>query len=359
MKILHVAPLPPYHRGGIERVVGELAKRQSRNHDSDVHVWSGTLGHAQACDWNGVHVRTYQTSKRAAYASLRMFTDLKRYARDFDVVHAHGSSTLIPFMASLKVGRTPLVISPYFHPQASNMLFGILKPLFERTVDRYILGKASKVICVSETEANAIRERFPIASKIAVIHPGVNADEIQDAQPYDFTGTLMLYVGRLERYKNVQRIIEAVRYLPQDFAFYIIGEGPYKSELAATIQRNQLGARVRLLGPCADTDLYRWIKTSALLVNLSEVESFGITVLEALAAGKPVLVNDKSALRELARRFEQAVFLVSPEGVSPRELARAIDDAVREDIGPVDLDDFRWDSIAARTLALYEKVLGA
>jgi glycosyltransferase involved in cell wall biosynthesis len=359
MKILNVTPLPPYYRGGIERVVSEIAKRQSRGRDVDVSVWSGTLGHTQTCDWNGVHVRTYKTSKRAGYASSRMFADLKRCARDFDVVHAHGSSSLIPLTAALAVSNTPLVISPYFHPRASGRLLGIIKPPFERFVDKYVLRRANRVICVSEAEAGIIRERFAISNKIVVIHPGVNADEIKDAEPFKFNGKLVLYVGRLERYKNIQRVVEAIKYLPQDFAFYVIGEGSYRSELAAIIERNQLGARVRLLGARTDTDLYRWIKTSSLLVNLSEVESFGITVLEALAAGKPVLINGKTGLRELALRFGCAISLINLEGVNSLELARAIDRAVHAEIGPVDLGDFRWESIADRTLALYERALGA
>jgi glycosyltransferase involved in cell wall biosynthesis len=204
-----------------------------------------------------------------------------------------------------------------------------------------------------------VRERFAISNKIAVIHPGVNADEIQDAKPFKFSGKLVLYVGRLERYKNIQRVVEAIKYLPQDFAFYVIGEGSYKSELAAIIEQNQLGARVRLLGACTDAGLYRWMKTSSLLVNLSEVESFGITVLEALAAGKPVLINGKTGPRELALRFGWAISLINLEGVNSLQLARAIDRAVHVEIGPVDLSDFRWDSIADRTLALYERALGA
>ena len=355
MNILIIAPLPPYQRGGIERVVGEISRRLVQDHCSDVHVWSGTLGRAQACDWNGVHVRTYQTSKRAGYASLKLFRDLKLSARNFDVIHAHGFSSLIPFATALAVGRTPLVISPHFHPQASSKLLGVLKPLFERTVDRYTISRARKVICVSETEAGIIRERFAVADKVAVIYNGVNADEIQNAEPYEFDGKLILYVGRLERYKNIHLAIEAVDYLPQDFSFYIIGEGPYESALAALIQRNGLSERVRLLGACADADLYRWIKTSALLVNLSGIEAFGITVLESLAAGIPALVNDKLGLRELARHFGSAVFSIRVDKVSSLELAKAIEDVAGTHIGPVDLNDFRWEGIAAQTLRVYEE----
>lgn len=356
MKILITAPLPPYRRGGIEKVVGELSQRLSQDYSSDVHVWSGTLGPAQACDWNGVHLRMFHTSKRAGYASLKMFRALKLSERDFDVIHAHGFSSLIPFTTALAARNTPLVISPHFHPLASSKLLGVVKPLFERSVDRYSLRKARKVICVSETEASIIRERFAVAGKVAIIQNGVNLDEIQSAEPYEFDGKLIIYVGRLERYKNIHRVIEAIDYLPQDFSFYIIGEGPYKSELAALIQRNQLSERVQLLGSCAEEDLYRWIKTSALLVNLSDIEAFGITVLEALAAGKPALVNDKLGLRDLARRFQSAVFSIHVDKVSPLEIAKAITDVVEKHIGSVNLNDFRWEWIAAQTLHIYEEV---
>ncbi len=355
MKILMLAPLPPGYRGGVEKVVTELAQRLSQAHNAEVHLWSGTLGDAQAGDWKGVHVRTYRTSRRVGYASLKLFSDLKRSAKDFDVIHAHGSSTLIPLMAALAAADTPLIISPHFHQQASNTLFAVVKPLFERTVDRYALSKASKIICVSETEAATIRARFAVVNKIVIIYNGVNMDEIQHAEPYEFDGTLILYVGRIERYKNVQRVIEAVEYLPQDFAFYVIGNGPYKSELEHLIQRHQLGGRVRLLGACSDADLYRWIKTSALLVNLSEVEAFGITVLEALAAGKPVLVNDMFGLHELAERFRGAVVSIKAETTNAPQLAQALQDAVRVR-SAVDLDEYRWDRNAYRTLETYKEV---
>ena len=359
MKILMVTPLPPYFHGGIERVVGELAQRLSSDHDADVHVWSGTLGHARTCDWKGVHVRTYRTSRRAGYASLKLFSDLKRSAQDFDVIHAHGSSTLVPLMGALAAAATPLIISPYFHPQASNKLLGMLKPLLENTLDAFALRKATKVICISETEAELVRKSLSNAQKLSIIYSGVNAEEIQRAKPYEFDGQLILYVGRIEQYKNIHRIIEAVAYLPQRFVFYIIGEGPYRNHLQKQIRDCGLSDRVKLLGACSDATLFKWLKTSALLVNLSDIESFGITVIEALAAGTPALVNDKLGLRELGRHFDGAVFAIPVEAVSARELAQTIRDVAGTDIGLVDLNDFRWDRIAAQTLDVYEEARNA
>src|SRR5674476_1327890 len=106
MKILITAPLPPYQRGGIEKVIGELSRRLSQDYCCDVHVWSGTLGSTQACDWNGVHLRMYHTIKCAAYASLTMFRPLKLYERDVDVTHVHGFSSLIQFAPALDARNT-------------------------------------------------------------------------------------------------------------------------------------------------------------------------------------------------------------------------------------------------------------
>jgi glycosyltransferase involved in cell wall biosynthesis len=242
--------------GGIERVVGELAQRLSRDHDAEVQVWSGTLGHAQTCDWEGVHVRTYSTSRRVGYASVKLFSDLKRSAQNFDVIHAHGSSTLVPLMGALAASGTPLVISPYFHPQASNKLLAIVKPLFENTVDTFVLRKARKIICISETEAELVYKRFPNTSTVSIIYSGVNAEEIQSAKPCEFDGQLILYVGRLVRYKNVHRVIEAVAYLPQRFTFYIIDEGPYRNHLETQIRDRGLSHRVKLLDVCSDATLF-------------------------------------------------------------------------------------------------------
>ena len=216
-------------------------------------------------------------------------------------------------MAALTARKTPLVISPHFHPQASNKLLGTIKPFYDRVVDRYTLEKANKVICVSKTEADMIRRRFAITDKVVTIYNGVDADEIRSAKPYDFDGKLVLYVGRLERYKNIHRVVEAFAHLPKRFAFYIIGEGPYKSRLEALVHHRGLSERVKLLGACPDAQLYRCMRTSALLVNLSEIEAFGITVLESIAAGTPALVNDKLGLRELARHFDGAVFSIRAE----------------------------------------------
>ena len=360
MKILIVSPFPPWHHGGVETIIHELATHLSVRPNVEVHVWSGTVTSAQAGFCNGVNIRTYRTSKWLGYASLKMFSDLRRSAQDFDVIHAYNSSTLIPLLtasalASGPSSATTFIVSPVFHPQASNRVFGIIKSLSERTTDRYVLHKARRIVCVSETEAQLLRERFAVADKLTTIYPGVKVDDIQKAAPYEFDGKLILYVGRLERYKNIHRVIEAVSHLPPRFAFYVIGNGPYKSDLEAHIRRYDLAGRVRLLGACDDETTYRWMKTSALVVNLSEVETFGITVLEGLAAGKPVLVNDALGLRELSLRFREAVVAIRADKMNARELARVLEAAARES-SSVDLDDFRWERIVAQTLETYRSI---
>ena len=364
MKMLFLSPLPPWWHGGVEKMVWELAKYLSIDHGVDVHVWSGASCNT-ICSRDAISVRTYCTSKWLGYASLKMFSDIRRSAQDFDIIHACNSSTLIPLITALALrsklaSKGPaLVISPVFHPQASNVAFDIPKRLFERTADRYVFRKARSIICVSQTEAQLLRERFALANKLTIIYPGVEIAEVRKATPYPIDGKLILYVWRLERYKNIHRIIEALEHLPPHFVFYIIGEGPFRNELVAMIKRRNLSSRVQLLGSCPDAELHRWLKTSALLVNLSDIESFGITVLEALAAGTPALVNHKLGLGELAQRFSGAVFSIRAEATSSLELAAVITDLAGARIGPVDLTDFQWSHAAFCTIRAYEQIYNA
>ena len=120
-------------------------------------------------------------------------------------------------------------------------------------------------------------------------------------------GKLILYVGRLEKYKNIHLIIPALKHLPEDYYLYIIGEGPYQTDLIKLIKNLNLTKHVKILGHLSDKETNQWMKTSSVFITLSDIEAFGITVLEALAANTPVIVNNKGGLSELADKFPNEV----------------------------------------------------
>ena len=215
------------------------------------------------------------------------------------------------------------------------------------------------MICVSAAERARLRQHFPHARAI-IIPNGVRLDGLRAAvsRPRDrHGGPVILYVGRLERYKNVDRLIACVPYLPPDCRVTIVGSGPHKHELLHQIGRKGLGGRVQIQSGSADDELLRWYETCDVCVNLSGSEAFGITLLEALAAGKPVLANDIPAFREIST-LSPLVHLVHLRRLDEAALARALVSAMARSGSPPDLTAYSWDEVARRTLRVYREVLG-
>jgi glycosyltransferase involved in cell wall biosynthesis len=353
-----LTPLPPWSPGGVPRVVGETARLLALRANCEVHVWAGTLERPISRIWNGVPVRTYKGHRLTVYGSVGLFRDIKRNTGYFDIVHAHCSSSTIPFIAALAQSKVPFITSAHFHPRGATPLFRLLKSFYMPTADRYTFARAKSIVCVSETEKKAIQGRFNITSdKITVIHNGVDFERIRSAVPFNVTQKVILSVSRLVEHKNVQLIIRALQYLPEEFALYIIGDGPYRAALSELINKLDLSDRIQLLGILPDDEVARWFNSCVLFVNVSEIEAFGITVLEALAAGKPVIVNNQQGLAEIASLFEGAVYPIPPNDLNAATLAKTIKRVASLGRVDVDLSDFSWHSAAQKTIELYESVI--
>jgi glycosyltransferase involved in cell wall biosynthesis len=230
-----------------------------------------------------------------------------------------------------------------------------------RIPGRWLFRRAQRVICVSAAERARLQQHFPHARAI-IIPNGVRLDGLRAAvsQPREREGgPVILYVGRLERYKNVERLIACVPYLPPDCRLIIVGSGPHKHALLQQIGRLSRSdrGRVQIKGGIANEELLRWYKTCDVCVNLSGSEAFGITLLEALAAGKPVLANAIPAFREIST-LSPLVHLVHLCRLDDAGLARALVSTMARSGSPPDLSAYTWDEVARRTLGVYREVLG-
>jgi glycosyltransferase involved in cell wall biosynthesis len=213
---------------------------------------------------------------------------------------------------------------------------------------------------VSAAERARLRQHFPHARAI-IIPNGVRLDSLRAAvsRPQDrHGGPVILYVGRLERYKNVDRLIACVPYLPADCRLIIVGSGPHKHELLHQIGRLARSARgrVQIKSAITDEELVQWYKACDVYVNLSGSEAFGLTLLEALAAGKPVLANDIPAFREISM-LSPLVHLVNLRRLDAADLAGTLVAAMARSGSPPDLTAYTWDEVARRTLGVYREVL--
>ncbi|MDY6965240.1 MAG: glycosyltransferase family 4 protein [Halobacteriota archaeon] len=354
MKIAQVCHRYYPNIGGVETHVMKISERLAKNHD--VKVISADLSSEKSRneEIEGVRIKRFRSisPNDAYFIAPQIYFYLKK--SDFDLIHAHNYHSIPALFASL-VKDTKFLFTPHYHGMGSTPLRDNLNKPY-RLLGSRIFDRANKIICVSDYEKDLVIKSFGIGDTDVVVIPnGVDIDEISKAKPFEFDGDLILYVGRLDKYKNIHLAIKAMEFLSDSY-FYIIGNGNYKMELDELINRLNLGERVKILSNVSDEEKYRWMKTCSLFINLSGIEAFGMTVIEALAAEKAVIVNERGGLKELAEKFD-GVSPTNVEETSVEKLARMIEEKMGERV-KIDLSKYDWGNVAKRIEDVYLGVLG-
>jgi len=359
MKILQVCHRYPPHVGGIENHVMEISEHLARSHDVEVVTadLDRTLPKSEVR--NGVKITRFRSFAPggAYYFSPSQFFYIKKLRPD--IIHAHNYHAL-PALLACRAGRGKFVFTPHYHGKGSTFFRNLLNKPYS-IFGNMIFNNSGRIICVSEYEKELVIRNFPGINerKIIIIPNGILLRDIEEAQAYDFCPKLVLFIGRLERYKNIQLIIKAMRYLP-DFSFLIIGSsGSYRKDLEDIIRNFRLEGRVRILDNVTETEKYAWLKTCSLFMNLSEIEAFGITVLEALAAGKPVIVNGKGGLSEFAVKFDNVTQVIVDENMDDTAIHN-LANLMKEKIGIVaqpDVGQYDWANIVKKIETVYCELL--
>ncbi|USN53235.1 MAG: glycosyltransferase family 4 protein [Candidatus Nomurabacteria bacterium] len=235
------------------------------------------------------------------------------------------------------------------------------------------LTRAERIIAVSESTAEDLRELFKVPSeKISVIYEGVdvrpNPGEPQPdpRERFNLPDDYLCFVGTLEPRKNLPRLIRAyAQALRQDVRFHNIPlvlagkKGWQSAEVFAALEQEGIQDNVHYLGYISKNEKLELIRHARAFVFPSLYEGFGLPVIEAMALGTPVLTSDISSLPEITGG---AAYLVDPEEVNAiaNGLARlAFDDNLRQRLSQQGLEQarrFSWDKVALRTIAVYEKI---
>jgi glycogen synthase len=345
--------------GGTERHTFEVSRRlAAQGHDVSVLTTDldGTLPTLEQSD--GVHIiRVLAYPKdRDYFFAPKMFGIIAN--GDWDLVHCQGYHTLVAPLAMLAAtwGRRRYVLSFHSggHSSAARNAMRYLQSLLLRP----FLARAKRLIGVSKAEVTLFQERLRLPeAHFMVIPNGAQLPAVPENAAVP--GTLIVSVGRLEQYKGHHRVIAALpKILEQcpDARLRIVGSGPYEPELRQLAASLNVADRVGI-GPIPAEDragMATLLASAAVVTLLSEYESHGVAVLEALVLHRPVLVTYASALREFADQgFARSVTLEADSN----EVARQILLQVREPLLQPALELPTWDGCTESLLRLYQQVL--
>jgi glycosyltransferase involved in cell wall biosynthesis len=304
---------------------------------------------------DGVVVRRFPllASSQHYAASIAMARALWSERRDFDLVHSHNYHSLVPLFSSIST-CAPLIFTPHYHGTSDSALRRKLHYPYH-IAGSFIGHKASAIICVSTLEAELFTSHFPrTRTPVTVIPNGVDGAALASAMPFDVTDRVILSAGRLEFYKQVDRVVDAVLHLPAQYSLVVVGGGPARAGLESKIAELGLQRRVRMLGRLGIDELRRWFRTAEVFVSMSQIEAMPITPLELLYCGARVVASDIPAHQEVARVTGGYVALV-PFDASAPHLARCIEDASNSPMRAASVST--WDEVVERTIALYARTL--
>ena len=234
---------------------------------------------------------------------LRLGSAVKRVIKEYDpdVVHVHGfhSPRMLNLVFALRKQR--LVFSTHFHGRGhsnySQSFFAAYK-----TAASPILYVPRRFVANSDFESNLLSQAFPsISDRISVIFSGTKFRPKSAERKKGARNELKITtVSRLEKYKGIQHVINAVNELVRnrgiDANLTIIGEGGYQHELAELARARKLENRVHWLRGINDSELQATLEDSDVFVFLSEAEAYGLVVAEALSLGIPSVVGRQGAL---------------------------------------------------------------
>jgi glycosyltransferase involved in cell wall biosynthesis len=324
--------------GGVERQVEALARGLTGRGVEVEVITTDPTGQLPVTERrDGVLVRRFPTvGNDGVYVlSPSLGWWLWRNASRFAVLHGHSYHTPLALHAAQASWRTgvPLVVNPYYHGTGHSPLRRALH-LPYRPFGGWMLGRARRVLCNSRAEERLVRSHFGRGLSSEVIPPGIAPRTTAPAPPLG-GGTLpvhpgrtvVLAVGRLEPYKRIDRLVEALPYLPSEYQVAVVGDGPDRAAMADRARLLGVAPRLHLRGRVAQTELDAWYARADVFVSLSQQESFGLAVLEGAVAGAAVVASDIPAHREVGAYLPPGRTVFVDSDCAPLELARAVQTA--------------------------------
>ncbi|MCL5111005.1 MAG: glycosyltransferase family 4 protein [Chloroflexi bacterium] len=369
MKILHVVRQFYPCVGGVEKFTLDLCRySQAAGHEVAVLTLNRDFASGSRLpDRDEVNGLTVHRVPYFGPNRYKMAPAVLRHLAGYDLLHVHCLDFFVDYLALTKpLHRRPLVLSThggFFHSSWGRGL----KDVYFRTITRLALRAVDRIVCDSPQDLDLFRRLAP--DKCLLINNGVDYDNFVTVRKRLRPG-LLVYVGRTDANKRIDRLIEATARLTRSRPGVRLalvgpdwlGEWPRLRQLAAELG---IGDKVDFVGQVAEDGLRSWLAEAHFFVSASVYEGFGIAAVEAMATGTVPLLNDIPAFRHLTDEGTAGLLV---DFSDPERAAQAIDSALAMPIARYEeianrareaASRYGWRAVVGRFLSVYQEVLAS
>lgn len=300
-----------------------------------------------------------------------LFSEVQRYAdlaadiarrEHFEVVHAHDWMTYPAGMAVAALRGVPLIV--HVHSTEYDRAGTHVDPLIV-DLERRGMHAAIKVIAVSYFTRNRIIERYGVdPAKVEVVHNAVDGSRAFDRDTYKVHADekIVLFLGRITHQKGPEYFLAAARKVLEVFPkvkFIMAGAGDLTRQTVELAQQMGIGDKVILTGFLRGRDVERVMQSADLYVMPSVSEPFGITPLEAMRLGVPVLISRQSGVSEVLSHALKADFWDTLD-MANKIIAvlkhPPLADTLRHH-GAIEVQQITWSDAANACLDIYDEAI--
>ncbi len=389
---------PPHNSGGLGTACFGLTRALARAHTAITFVLPKRVNaHA---DWLRMcfadlpavapravttHLYPYITSESYARErrglptiyGLDLIGEVKRYgllakaiaaAETFDIIHAHDWLSFPAGLAAKQVSGKPLVVHVHATEFDRTGGTGINEEVYK--IEKEGMSRADAVVAVSQWTKNMIVTHYGIpAEKVTVVHNGIEAGDYRPLPDrlvaWKRAGEkIVLFVGRITLQKGPDYFIRAAKRvleLEPKVYFIIAGSGDMEGQVLREAAALGIADRVIFTGFVRGAELDALYQSADLYVLPSVSEPFGITPLESLMNGTPVIISYQSGVAEVLRHALKVDFW------DTEELANQIITVLRHpplhrtlrQHGVAEVRSVTWTAAAAKCLGVYKSLLAA
>ena len=351
MKILQVGKFYPI-RGGVEKVMYDLMEGLSdRNIRCDMLcavTEQQKPGIIPLNDYARLLCMSVWIKLYATMISPAMILKLRKIRHVYDIVHIHHPDPMACLALFLSGYKGKVILHWHSDILKQKMLLRLYKPL-----QKWLIRRADVIVGTSPVYVQQSPFLKHVQDKITYIPIGINeldaeADLVSRIKEQYPGFKIIFSLGRLVEYKGYEYLIEAAKYLNDDYIVLIGGEGHLKEKLLQQIDDLGVGSKVELLGFIDDNKeiaAYFMACDVFCMSSIWKTEAFGIVQIEAMSCSKPIVAT---------RIAESGVSWVNDDGVSGYNVEPQDAKALAEAIERIVSDSQRYAELSAGSRQRYE-----